>query len=129
MILPAQLDQVASARRAVRTLLYTANAPQQAVDVCELAVGELVANAIRYGSGTAVEFSLRVGEGEATVIVTNDGPIFTYRSIDLTVLTFEESGRGLAMLVALGCALKIDVQLGRCAVSATVSFAGRKSAT
>ncbi len=123
LTLPADFAEVAKARHAVRTLLTTTGAPETAVSLAELAAGELVSNAIDHGSGSVVEVSLRTAEGAAILAVTNDGPAFALRTADLPALVFEERGRGLALLVELGCTLAVARnETNRCTVTAAVPF-------
>lgn len=121
--LSARFEEVAPARAAMRTLLSTAHASPDALALIELAVGELVTNAINFGSGSVVELALRIFVDRACVAVTNDGPNFELADSNLDAMSSEESGRGLAMLAAFGCKLRVEASDAlRCTVTASIPF-------
>jgi PAS domain S-box-containing protein len=122
-ILPARFGEVTTARHAIRALLATTDASEDAAALAELAVGELVANAVRYGSGSTVGIAFEVSSEGATLSVTNDGAPFERPAVDLRHVSLRGGGRGLAMLVAFGCTLSIDREdPQRCAVTVSIPF-------
>jgi PAS domain S-box-containing protein len=117
----ARLDEIIKARRAIRTLVVNADLPRETVDLVELVTGELVANAVEHGVGTLVDVALRMFAGSVVVAVTNEGPVFERETAELATMIYNERGRGLAILAAMGCALTIErIDEGRCTVTATV---------
>ena len=115
--LPARFDQVATARRTVRTLLSTAGTSDYELFLMELATGELLANAVEHGTGSFVDLKLQVLFDGAVLVVKNEGSPFERHAVDMTTMGFGESGRGLALLVAMGFAISVECGRGRCTVT------------
>jgi PAS domain S-box-containing protein len=115
---PARVDEVARIRRAVRE----AAAPVAHDDrfLLELAAGELVSNAVKYGTGPFVDVALRLAGGACVLEVENEGEPFERRAVDLAATRLDESGRGLAMLLALGFDVAVECRSGRCTVAASL---------
>jgi len=128
LTLPARIDEISTARHAVRTLMVAAAASADVLALTEMATGELVANAIDHGTGPVVDVALRLLKDVVILAVTNDGPLFERRRVDLTTMMHEERGRGLAILAAFGCTISIDCPTSnRCTVTAIVPFVATTS--
>jgi PAS domain S-box-containing protein len=117
---PSNPEEVPVLRRAVRALVAETIEDEADRSLLELAAGEVVSNAVEYGSGAFVEVSLEILSDRAVLAVSNQGLHFERRHVALKSMGMSESGRGLALLAELGFALTIGGGNGRCIVTASL---------
>jgi PAS domain S-box-containing protein len=117
---PARVENVSPLRKTVRDCV--APALKNASDrlLVELAVGELAANAVKYGTGASFDVAVQTLGGHLILTVANEGSPFERPIVDMKADGLSESGRGLALLADLGFALAIACAGGRCSVTATL---------
>ena len=117
---PARPEEVATVRRAIQKASQVLRDDTRAL--IELAAGEVVSNAVKYGRGSFVDVTLSIGDDCAVLSVGNEGTPFERREIDLRSVGLAESGRGLALLSDLGFELLVAGEEGRCTVSASLKL-------
>ncbi len=97
LVLPADTSSPRAARRLVREVLKTANR-EEWTDAAELALSELVTNALLHAHSAAIQVLVVVFESRVCVLVGDDSPLLPdWRRYDAQAST----GRGLALVASL----------------------------
>lgn len=106
VLLPQDPSAAATARHHLRDLLRRCGADEDAVEIAQLCVSELVTNAVMHG-GTGTSLSVELDDGLLTVVVEDRGGRGDFDGMpdeDPTRI----SGRGLALVDALASAWGSD---------------------
>lgn len=124
----ADMAAVRTARQFVRSML----ADHTTLEICNdlmLGTSELVTNAVEYGTGSAIQVTVRVADGRAAVTVTSAGGSDAIGSTtDWHVAGADaRSGRGLGIVRAVSDEVSVNDSDG--AVSITITRAITRAIT
>jgi serine/threonine-protein kinase RsbW len=101
--LPREADSVPTVRRMLRSALAVLHIDRDSQDDLEIAITEACSNVVRHAAGAEnFEVSLDVADNHCSIDVRDTGAGFDPEAIDGATSTTSESGRGLALIKALG---------------------------
>lgn len=122
----AAFSETSIIRPTIRSVLANAGMSENELFLTELATGELVANAVEHGAGDFVDVDLELSPNAITLVVKNEGQDFTMPTVDLAMVGMAESGRGFALLIALGFTISTAYHDGICIITSTLKMGNRE---
>jgi anti-sigma regulatory factor (Ser/Thr protein kinase) len=117
--LPAVLESIGEARDLASSAIAGAGVDEATVIDLQLALSELVTNAVVHGGGGPITVDVTVAPSAITCAVASDGQLLPEVSSWVQPVDGRPSGRGLSIVRAVADAVTVDVDGDRIVVRCT----------